>query len=157
MKKGDYIIGIMFILIGGVFLLNNFDLIEFKIGNHWPLFLLIPGLIFESSYFLRRKDPGLLVPGGILTTYGLLFYINEIYGWSWMSDLWPIFPLGVAIGLFQLYLFGGKERALLIPVGILGGFSLFSLVITLRFIDFGLVLGGAFILLGIIVLLKKRK
>lgn len=157
MRKGDYITGVIFILIGGVFLLNNFNVIQFNIENQWPLFLLIPGLVFEASYFIRRRDAGLLVPGGILTTYGLLFYANEMYGWSWMSDLWPIFPLGVAIGLFQLYLFGGREKGLLIPVGILGGTSLFFLTQTLEIIDFGSILGGVFILLGIIVIIRRKK
>ncbi len=156
MRKGEYITGIILILIGGVFLLNNFGLIEIDFEIQWPLFLLIPGLIFELSFFIRRKDAGLLVPGGILTTYGLLFYANEIYSWDLISDLWPIFPLGVAIGLFQLYLFGGREKALLIPVGIIGGFSLFTLSFTVSFIDFNLMLGIIFILFGLLVMFRRK-
>jgi len=69
------------------------------------LFVLIAGIFFEASYFISCKDAGLLVPGGILITYGLLFLFNVYYGWNLMDNLWLIFPLGVAIGLFQLYLF----------------------------------------------------
>jgi len=42
-----------------------------------------------------------------------------------MEKLWPIFPIGVAIGLFQLYIFGKREKELLIPIGILSGLSIF--------------------------------
>lgn len=65
------------------------------------------------------------MPGGILTTYGFLFLTNSIFGWHLMEKLWPIFPIGVAIGLFQLYIFGKREKELLIPIGILSGLSIF--------------------------------
>ncbi len=158
MRKGDYFIGLVFIIIGAAFLLNNFGYIDININlaQHWPLALVIPGLLFELGYFLRRKDAGLLVPGGILLTYGVYFYFNIFLGWGWMSQLWPVFPLGVAFGLFQLYLFGGREKALLIPVGILGGFSLVALSFTVDFIDFGLVAGVGLVLLGLLFLLRKK-
>ena len=38
--------------------------------------------------------------------------------------MWPGFIMAVAVGLFELYLFGSRDRALLIPVGILGGLSI---------------------------------
>ena len=123
----------------------------------WPLFLLIPGIVFELSYFIYRKDAGLLVPGGILITYGLLFLVNVNYGWHLMDNLWPIFPLGVAIGLFQLYLFGGREKGLLIPVGILGAVSLFFLFNNLLFVDFRLLAGILLVVIGIWIILKKTK
>ena len=87
--------------------------------------------------------------------YGLLFSINVIFGWHLMDNLWPIFPLGVAIGLFQLYLFGGREKGLLIPVGILGAVSLFFLVNNLLFVDFRLIAGIILVLIGIWFIFKK--
>jgi len=42
----------------------------------------------------------LLVPGGILLTCEILFYINIVSGRPLMGYLWPVLPLGVAIGLF---------------------------------------------------------
>ena len=53
-----------------------------------------------------------------------------------MELLWPIFILAPAIGLFQFYLFGSRNKGLLIPVGILTGIGLFSLIITMLNIDF---------------------
>jgi hypothetical protein len=140
-----------------ILILANFGVMEIAWDNLWPLFLLIPGIFFELSYFISRKDAGLLVPGGILITYGLLFLVNVNYGWHLMDNLWPIFPLGVAIGLFQLFLFGGREKGLLIPVGILGAISLFFLINNLFFIHFGLLAGILLVLIGIWIIFKKAK
>ena len=157
MKKINYIFGLLLLFIGAMLILSNFGVIEIVWDNLWPLFLLIPGIVFELSYFTYRKDAGLLVPGGILITYGLLFLVNVNYGWHLMDNLWPIFPLGVAIGLFQLYLFGEREKGLLIPVGILGAISLFFLINNLVFIDFGLLAGILLVLIGIWIIFKKAK
>jgi len=155
MKKINYLFGLLLLFIGVLLILANFGVIKIGWDNLWPLFLLIPGIVFELSYFIYRKDAGLLVPGGILITYGLLFSVNTIYGWHLMENLWPIFPLGVAIGLFQLFLFGGREKGLLIPVGILGVISLFFLINNLLFVDFRLLAGILLMLIGIWVIFKK--
>jgi hypothetical protein len=157
MKKINSIFGLLLLFIGAMLILSNFGVIEIVWDNLWPLFLLIPGIVFELSYFIYRKDAGLLVPGGILITYGLLFLVNVNYGWHLMDNLWPIFPLGVAIGLFQLYLFGEREKGLLIPIGILGAISLFFLINNLVFIDFRLLAGILLVLIGIWIIFKKAK
>jgi len=157
MKKINYLFGLFLLCIGVLLILANFGVIEIVWDNLWPLFLLIPGILFELSYFIYRKDAGLLVPGGILITYGLLFLVNAIYGWHLMDNLWPIFPLGVAIGLFQLYLFGGQEKGLLIPVGILGAISLFFLINNLLYVDFRFLAGILLVVIGIWIIFKKIK
>jgi hypothetical protein len=160
MKKINYLFGLFLLFIGVLLILANFGVIEIVWENLWPLFLLIPGILFELSYFTYRKDAGLLVPGGILITYGLLFLFEEIdvmYGWHLMEDLWPIFPLGVAIGLFQLFLFGGREKRLLIPIGILGAISLFFLVNNFLFVNFRFLAGILLVVIGIWVIFKKSK
>ena len=157
MKKINYLFGLFLLFIGVLLILANFGVIEISWNNLWPLFLLIAGIFFELSYFISQKDAGLLVPGGILITYGLLFLVNVNYGWHLMENLWPIFPLGVAIGLFQLYLFGGQEKGLLIPVGILGAVSLFFLINNLLYVDFRLLAGILLVLIGIWVIIKKAK
>ena len=153
--KNNILWGFFLLFAGGLLILANFGIIEIAWDNIWPLFVLIVGIFFEASYFIYRKEAGLLVPGGILITYGLLFLVSTIYGWHLMGDLWPIYPLGVAIGLFQLYLFGGRDKGLLIPVGILGAVSLFFLVNNLLFVDFRLIAGIILVLIGIWFIFKK--
>jgi len=155
--KNNILWGFFLLFAGGLLILANFGIIEIAWDNIWPLFVLIVGIFFEASYFIYRKEAGLLVPGGILITYGLLFSISAIYGWHLMGDLWPIYPLGVAIGLFQLYLFGGRDKGLLVPVGILGAVSLFFLINNFLFVDFRLLVGIILVVIGIGIILKKTK
>jgi hypothetical protein len=63
----------------------------------------------------------------------------------------------VAIGLFQLFLFGGREKGLLIPVGMLGAVSVFFLSSNLLFIDFKLILGIFLVIIGIWIIFKKTQ
>ena len=64
------------------------------------------------------KNAGLLVPGGILLITGILFVFETATNWSY-SDGTYVYLLATAFGLFELWLFGGKEKALLIPVAVL--------------------------------------
>ncbi|SUY47902.1 membrane protein [Clostridium putrefaciens] len=129
MKKGNFIFGIILILLGLSALINRIffiDILSFR--NLWPLLLLIPGILFEVKYFETRKDPGTLVPGGILTTLGTLFLIENVSSFHMKKYIWPLYPLSVAIGLFQLYWFGNREKGLLIPIFILTTVSVMSIL-----------------------------
>ncbi|MFZ5990077.1 MAG: hypothetical protein ACOYWZ_23520 [Bacillota bacterium] len=154
MKRGSPIWGLILIFIGGLLLYSNaFNVNIFGWHTLWPIFVLGPGLVFEMSYFIGRKAPGLLVPGGILTTIGLLFFFETFTGWRFAAYTWPIYILSVAIGLFQLYLFSGRPKALLIPVSILTAVAMVSLSIIvlnsfMSFIDFGLIIPLALLTLG---------
>ena len=118
--------------LGILFLMKNMEIFDpiwrvFNLGallsRFWPaLFLLLPGLLFHYNYFSgNRRNPGVLVPGGILLVLGLVFQFNMLFG-GW-DITWPLIIFSVAFGLFELYIFGDREKGLLIPVGILGGLS----------------------------------
>jgi hypothetical protein len=117
----SYVMGLVLVVVGGIWLLGNLNIIpDLDWGTLWPLIPLAIGLGFHAMFFLRGRDAGVLVPGGILTTYGLFWLLQNFTTWRLSGDLWGIYPLGVAIGLFELYLFGGRQPGLLWPVGILG-------------------------------------
>lgn len=145
------ITGLIIIAVGVIALLSNFELLPFHWYNLWFLIFWILGISFEFSYFSKKqKDPGILVPAGIFLTYGVLFTICVIGGWQWMSKLWPLFIMGPAVGLFQLYLFGNRENALFVPIGILGGISISFLMTNILGRDaFGIVIPIIIILFGI--------
>lgn len=149
MNRTGKVLGTIFILLGALFLLKNLDIIEpfwsyFDIGSiigrFWPaLFLLVPGLIFHINFFSgRKKDPGILVPGGILLVLGIAFQINMLFG-GW-DIMWPLYIFSVAFGLFELYAFGTRDKGLLVPIGILGGLSvIFFISFSLgRFLSFSI-------------------
>lgn len=128
MNNKNYFWGFFFIIIGILlFIARLFNIQLFHMEKLWPIFILVPGLCFNLLYFSTRKSPGVLVPGGILITLGLLFFFETITNWHFAEYTWPIYPLSVVIGLLQLYIFGTRKKELLIPIGIL------SLVPTIAF------------------------
>lgn len=156
-RNSNIVMGAVFIAIGIIFLLSNFGYVTFSWNYIWPLALLIPGIYMHFAFFTGLdKNPGILVPGGILTTYGALFYANVFWGWHMMPSLWPFFLIGIAIGLFELYLFGDHNKALLIPVAILGGLGLLKLSDTFIHFDFrNYLIPAAFILLGVAIITRR--
>lgn len=162
MKTSNIIWGIALIAFGCLLLLNRVlgDTI-FSMSNLWPLFVLVPGLVFEFSYFSTRRNPGVLVPGGILTTIGILFFFETYTNWMFSEYTWPIYILSVAIGLFQLYLFSGRNRGLLVPVTILttvAAISLLSILFgsVISWLNYSLIGPILFILLGLFILFRKK-
>lgn len=94
-------------------------------GQFWPTIFIIPvGLFFHWMYFsmTNQRGVGLLVPGGVIFTVGLVCQMSIIFD-SWQY-LWPGFILAPAVGLFELYWFGGRNKWLLIPINILTVLSL---------------------------------
>ncbi|MZQ81867.1 hypothetical protein GQF01_06930 [Paenibacillus sp. 5J-6] len=132
MARNSYSIGILLIGLAVLLLLGKLGVIHFIFSFFWPLVLLAPGLLFHILYFNRTWPAGVLVPGGILTTYGLMFFFCNIFGWGSMSYLWPGFILGVAIGLYELHLFDrGSDRGVWIGALVLGIISVVLFGITL--------------------------
>jgi len=161
MRKSNYFIGLLLIAIGVIVVLLksvfNIQILEFNTSNFWVLIVLLIGLSFEFSFFLSGRYAGLLIPGGIITTIGLLFMFEVATGWSFTEYTWPVYILSVAIGLFQMYLFSKREKGLLIASLIVGGVSAFfiacefinditSILHPQVFIPIALIAGGAALL-----------
>lgn len=165
-NRGAMIIGLLLIVFGVLFLLDNLGIfsinfnifdIGFLISRFWPLFIIIPGLIFHATYFnSKTSDAGILVPGGILLTAGMTCQLSMLFG-LW-GVLWPGFILSVAVGLFELYVFGNRDKGLLIPVFILGSLSLIFFAMSLgRIFYIRTFLIPAVLILGGILLLSRNK
>ena len=156
MKALRLIIGFLLILVGVTSLVTYvFHLENYLVHNLWFLLILIPGLYFEMNYFQTKKNPGQLVPGGILTVIGLLFCFEILTRWDYSNYTWPIYLLAVAFGLFQLYLYDHQDKGLLIPITIL---CLISFLFYLQlFISSSLLLAIFLIIIGLYILLRKNK
>lgn len=156
MQRNTQWIGIFLIFIGLFFLI--FKAIGFKVTMSliWPIFLLIPGLLFHLFAF-RYRILGFFIPGGILVTYGLLFLFCGLFGYDSLAYLWPFFILGPGFGLLEFYLFGVREGGVLIASLILitigGTFLFFSLLRSVIPYLIGMIL----ILIGVYILFGKRK
>lgn len=122
----------------------------------WPLFILIPGILFHLAYFAGWiRSAGILIPGGILTTYGVLFYYCIIFGWETMVYMWPFFIMGVAIGLLEFGLADQRQPGVLIAAGIIGLIGLLNFLISVMMGAFSYILAVLFILVGIWLLMRR--
>ncbi len=168
MRNTGKALGGIFICLGILFLLQNLGILNFWsvfgfiISRLWAtIFIILPGLLFHFKFFSgSRRNPGILVPGGILLIIGMTLQFNMLFG-GW-GVTWPFFIFAVAFGLFELYCFGSREKGLLIPVGILGGLSFiffftFSLSDILNFQTGPYAIPVVLIIIGIIVLGGGKK
>ncbi|OAB33933.1 hypothetical protein [Paenibacillus glacialis] len=127
--KKDVKLGLLIIIAGIVILLGKLGVFGFLGRSLWPLAILIPGLLLHALYFSRRGQSILLIPGGILTVWGLLFGICNIWGWGLMSHLWPALILGIAVGLYEYYIYESPRSSMALWVSIILG--LLSIVLIL--------------------------
>jgi hypothetical protein len=162
LKRFNILWGLLLIAIGIIILANRVYGISFiSMQLLWPLFILIPGLSFEFTYFIRRKDAALLILGGTLTTIGLLFLFQTNTYWRFSEITAPVCILAAAIGLFQFFFFGRRSKGLLIPIFIFGGIGIIGLLTVffgelLPWLNYSLFLPLVLILIGLYVLLKSR-
>ncbi|GIQ67990.1 hypothetical protein DUZ99_05255 [Xylanibacillus composti] len=153
MRNRQYSVGLLIILLGIVILLGKTGVFSFAIGMLWPLFVLVPGLLFHFFYFSRMMPSGVLIPGGILVTVSILFFICNFFGWHHMAWLWPGFILAVAIGLYEFYLFDNEHPKGVLTAAIILGvlaavFFTFTVLFTsgIYFVAVALILVGAFMM-----------
>ncbi|MFD0714803.1 hypothetical protein [Paenibacillus sp. GCM10027626] len=150
------VLGPLLVLLGAYLLFNSGTGLSFGpgeiFGYFWPTMFVIPlGLFFHWMYFYmtNRRGVGLLVPGGVLLTAGFICQVSMLFD-SW-GYTWPGFILAPAVGLFELYWFGGRNRYLLIPINILTVLSLlFFFVFSIGAILDKLTFGGPFLAIAVI-------
>ncbi len=146
-------LGFVIVLVGVAILLSKFGVIGSLGSLFWPVFVLVPGLVFHALYFGRVLPSGVLIPGGILITYSAMFFFCNLFGWDWMKYLWPGFIFGVAVGLYEFYLFdrhnpkGAFVASLILTVisGVLFGFTLLFTA-SVYFIALALIAVGLFMI-----------
>ncbi|HZG82741.1 MAG TPA: hypothetical protein VEZ13_18450 [Brevibacillus sp.] len=151
--------GYVLIGIGTLFVLATYSGLEMQMDVLWPAFLLIPGIGLHLMFFMnpQPKRAGLLVPGGILMVYAPLFFFSALLLDGDMSKTWPVFLLGPAVGLFELYIFGGRKHALLIPISLLTVVAFIFLASNLLSTQIGGILGLILIVCGGFILIRKKQ
>ena len=143
-KQSNLTIGVILIILGVLFLLNNLDVIY--VHDWWPIFLLLVGAAFFFGWVADRRQTGLLMPAGILITLGAQFLF--------IHSSWPIYVLAPAIGFWLMYLLGESHLGLLIPALILTIIAVAGWFQETIFSDLWPVL---FIIFGVILILMGRR
>lgn len=166
-QSSGLVFGVLLILAGGIWLVSNIFKLNIDFSVLWPLFILVPGLMWWVDYLVKHQQPEayrLLIPANILTFLGLTFFTNVLVDrylnynliWAWTVFM---YPGSVAIAFWIAWLFSAKKKALLVPATILTFISAMLLcVVSVGFLFSGqseitkyiwplmLICGGVFIL-----------
>jgi hypothetical protein len=111
--------GAILILLGALLLLRSYGIIHFGASH----FVLLIGIAFMISFILS-KNPGLLIPGVMISIFGLILILNLAF----LPYLWT---LGVCASFFAVYLTKKEDtKWALIPGSI---FLLMSIIIMLNY------------------------
>jgi uncharacterized membrane protein len=156
------IIGIVFVLLGGLLLLWRLNLLP-SLGALWPLSLILIGLYFLYRVFLQNRTRRYILPGMIFTLGGIFFLLkNTVMPGMSLARIWPAFMLITGLSILP-YGFSKRKNtriAIVIPALAIIGLSIiffpFSLRLTEeRFTDFVLTWWPTlFLLSGVILILS---
>jgi hypothetical protein len=134
-RAGRVAFGVLLILLGlGLFASQQ---LHVDFGEHaWPLFVIVPGLVLLLVGLVIPSDAGLgsAIPGGIVTTVGLLLWFQDTTGaWASWAYAWALVApgsVGLSMALFGLLhrrgdLIDAGIRTLTVGLGLFVGFGLF--------------------------------
>lgn len=102
-RNGQMVAAAALIVIGVIFLMRNFDVVDIG-GNWWALFMLIPiGYSLASAWRRRRENAGKFPPearGALITAATITFVmVIFLFNLNW-SAMWPVFL--IAGGLWMI-------------------------------------------------------
>ncbi|WP_138751942.1 hypothetical protein [Paenibacillus sinopodophylli] len=158
MPNNKYSAGIILLLAGLVILLGKLGVFSFLGAIFWPLLVLIPGVLLHVLYFGRLVPAVVLVPGGMLVVYALLFVVCNLFGWDSLKYLWPLFIFGVAAGLYEYYLFGSSIPRVVLSASIALAAASAVFVVLVLLWSWGIyAIAAALIAAGGWMMLSKRK
>jgi hypothetical protein len=131
MKTSDYLIGLALVILGILFLIDNFGFVNFDFSRLWPVIVIFVGAGFWIGFYKNREEFGLIIPGTIFLLFGLLFLYCTVFNqWDIIGrGLWPLFILGPGLGFILIYLLAKRDAGFLIPGLILSGLAFLFLLI----------------------------
>ena len=153
-ESRNRLLGLFLVIIGGVLILDYYNIISFNLWDFWPLILIYMGAKAERDYFRGHASGRSLLTGATLLTYGLYFLISAFSIWHIEGNLWPMFILGPALGFLQMAYFGHRPRKNFRTGIILLVISLVFLVQNFINIQFDLMLSVGLVLVGLFMLRK---
>lgn len=95
----------------------GFDPIDALADGGWPLFVIVPGVVLLAISMFQRppQGVGLAIPGGIVTTVGLVLAYQQATGhWESWAYAWTLVGPGAA-GLSML-VYGSRFREMKLVV-----------------------------------------
>lgn len=144
LDRGALILGGGLLFLGVVLLLGR--LLRIPFGDYlWPFIFIVPGvLVFLTSLTTKSSSgEGLSILGGILTTLGLVFFLQAVTGlWATWAYVWALVA-PTSIGVSQMIYGMAKDRNSIAASGRrLATLGLFMFAIGFGFFEFILGISG---------------
>jgi membrane-bound ClpP family serine protease len=147
--------GLLLILVGAFLFVYNMDIISFDIENIWPAIPSVLAIAIWFNFFKSPEDYEQIMSATVLTVYSAMFWTTFTFEYYYMSEIWPFFILGPALGYWLMEFSPYKKKDYKIQASIISVIGLIFL-----FDSFDLVYGEAYlglvlIALGGLLLLRK--
>ena len=112
-RGGNWMMGIILILLGGLFLMRTTGTVDIPLTNWWALFILMPALgslsaawrTYQEEGRLNGAARGALLVGLVLTFITFMF----LFGISW-TYVGPILIILVGVAIIFSYMIGYREH-----------------------------------------------
>ncbi len=112
-REGGWIMGLILIILGGLFLLRTTGNFNIPLTNWWALFILIPAVGALSSAWRMYKDAGDRFTGpargsllvGLVLTFVTFVFLFDL-SWTYVG---PILIIVVGIAIILNYVLGNQE------------------------------------------------
>jgi len=99
-SDNNWAVGIALIILGGLFMLDSFNILNIHLHNWWAIFILIPGLSMTARGWRTYRETTTLDSSGLWGLAMIVFAVALFFDISWNL----IFPLGlVAVGVYMLF------------------------------------------------------
>lgn len=162
----QFYLGFVLVVTGGLFLADQ--LLETHLMSiFWPLLVVLFGITFiVGMIFAGKKGAGLGIPGAIITTSGILLFIQNTFDlWITWTYAWALLISATGVGLLLMNIYLKKSTLRKIAGWIIGiGLTLFVLFgvffevvldVPGTSVNSGLFLGGGMVLLGLFIIFSR--
>lgn len=111
-RGSTLVVGLILIILGGLFLLRTTGFADIPLSNWWALFILIPAVgAFSTAWRIYQDEGRLNGPArgsflvGLVLTFVCLMFLFEI-SWTYVG---PILIIVVGIAIIANYVMGNQE------------------------------------------------
>lgn len=148
--------GIMLVIAGVALILIQAGVIPWRSSWWLPAVFLGLSVFFHILYFSGdRREAGLLVPGGLFLTYGLLLAASTALGGHWLWRLSGLWVAGPAVGIAEMKIASRGREGSWSAVGTLMGIAAALLMMTNTGLSFRGAAGIALVAWGAAIILHE--
>jgi hypothetical protein len=149
-------LGILIIGAGIIVMLGKLGVFQTILSWSWPLLVLFMGLLVHM-FVMNRKLPSIgYLPATFMIGLSLVFLLCAWFGWRWLGMLWPIIPLSIAVGLYEIAIAERSRSTRMLSIII--GLGSFVLLLMLLFIFMNAyLLAIVLIIVGALIIARRPR